>query len=186
MKNWYLVVTFAVGFIFGFLINYSEETIQIKEVKGDPIKEVVYLPSPTVKEGKLDIASLPKYVFKEIIKLDTVANTLKVDTLAILRDYTAIKHYTYTLFDNEYGKLDLSQRTQYNSLVHTDYTYTPIKRVESRVKRWQILVGAGANSIGYAGLNGGFIYRNIGVIGGYRYNFSENKNIVDVSFMYRL
>lgn len=182
----YLAIAFVTGIIVGFLLNQSEDTIQIKEVKGDPIKEVVYLPSPTIQQFKLDIASLPKYVFKEIVKFDTITNTLQVDTLAILKDYTAIKHYSYTLFNNEYGKLDLSQRTQYNSLVYTDYTYTPIKRVESKLKRWQVLVGAGANSIGYAGLNGGFIYRNIGVIGGYRYNFSENKNIVDVSFMYRL
>ena len=111
----------------------------------------------------------------EVVKVDTITNIMVVDTLAILKDYTAIKHYSYTLFDNEHGTLKLSQKTQYNSLIYTDYTYTPIKRVESKLKRWQVLVGAGANSKGYSGFNGG-----------YRYNFSDNKSIVDVSLMYRL
>lgn len=182
----YLAIAFVIGIVVGFFLNQSEEVVKIKEVKGEPIKEVVYLPSPSIEVGKLDIASLPRYVFKEIIKLDTITNTLQVDTLAILKDYTAIKHYSYTLFDNEHGKLDLSQKAQYNSLVYTDYTYTPIKRVESKLKRWQVLVGAGANSKGYSGFNGGLLYRNIGIIGGYRYNFSDNKSIVDVSLMYRL
>ena len=186
MKKWHIGVIFAIGIIVGFFLNQSEDVVKIKEVKSDPITEVVYLPSPTIQQFKLDIASLPKYVFKEIVKFDTITNTLQVDTLAILRDYTAIKHYSYTLFDNEYGKLDLSQRTQYNSLVYTDYTYTPIKRVESKLKRWQILVGAGCASNNYVGPSFGLLYKDIGVIGGYRYNFNDNKNIVDVSFMYRL
>lgn len=182
----YVLIAFALGVAVGFFLNKEKYEVVVKEVKGDTIKEVVYLPSPTIEDGKLDIASLPHYVFKEIVKIDTINNLAKVDTLAILKDYTAIKHYSYTLFDNEYGKLDLSQKTQYNSLVYTDYTYTPIKRVESKLKRWQVLVGAGYSSNNYVGPSFGVLYKDIGVIGGYRYNFSENKNIVDVSFMYRL
>ena len=184
--KWYIGIAFAIGIMLGFFLNKQDYKVIVKEVKGDSIKEMVHVPSPSIQQSKLDIASLPHYVFKEIVKVDTITNIATVDTLAILKDYTAIKHYSYTLFDNEYGKLDLSQRTQYNSLIYTDYTYTPIKRVESKLKRWQVLVGAGANSKGYSGLNGGLLYRNIGIIGGYRYNFSDNKSIVDVSLMYRL
>ena len=182
----YIGVAFVVGIVVGFFLNRQEDRVIVKEVKGDTIKEIVYVPAPAIEYHDLDIANLPKYVFREIVKVDTITNIMVVDTLAILKDYTAIKHYSYTLFDNEYGKLDLSQKTQYNSLIYTDYTYTPIKRVESKLKRWQVLVGAGANSKGYSGFNGGLLYRNIGIIGGYRYNFSDNKSIVDVSLMYRL
>ena len=182
----YIAIAFVVGIVVGFFLNKQGDQVIVKEVKGEPIKEVVYLPYPAIEYAKLDIASLPQYVFKEIVKVDTITNIMVVDTLAILKDYTAIKHYSYTLFDNEHGKLNLSQKAQYNSLVYTDYTYTPIKRVESKLKRWQVLVGAGANSKGYSGFNGGLLYRNIGIIGGYRYNFSDNKSIVDVSLMYRL
>ena len=156
----------------------------MKEVKGDTIKEIVYLPSPTIEDAKLDIASLPKYVFREIVKVDTITNIMVVDTLAILKDYTAIKHYSYTLFDNEHGTLKLSQKAQYNSLIYTDYTYTPIKRVESKLKRWQVLVGAGANSKGYSGFNG-CLPIAISVLSRVSLYFSDNKSIVDVSLMYR-
>lgn len=132
----YVLIAFALGVAVGFFLNKEKYEVVVKEVKGDTIKEVVYLPSPTIEDGKLDIASLPHYVFKEIVKIDTINNLAKVDTLAILKDYTAIKHYSYTLFDNEHGTLKLSQKTQYNSLIYTDYTYTPIKRVESKLKRW--------------------------------------------------
>ena len=132
----YIIIAFCIGIIVGFLLNQQDYRVVVKEVKGEVVKEVVHVPSPSIQQSKLDIASLPKYVFREIVKVDTITNIMVVDTLAILKDYTAIKHYSYTLFDNEHGKLDLSQKAQYNSLIYTDYTYTPIKRVESKLKRW--------------------------------------------------
>ena len=182
----YIAIAFVVGIVVGFFLNNQEDRVIVKEVKGEPIKEVVYLPSPTIEDGKLDIASLPHYVFKEIVKIDTINNLAKVDTLAILKDYTAIKHYSSTLFDNEYGKLDLSQKTQYNSLVYTDYTYTPIKRVESKLKRWQVLVGAGYNTDNYVGPSFGILYKNIGVVGGYKVGIDSRKSVVDIGLFYRL
>lgn len=65
----------------------------------------------------------------DVVIGDKITNIMVVDTLAILKDYTAIKHYSYTLFDNEYGKLDLSQKTQYNSLIYTDYSYLYKRKV---------------------------------------------------------
>lgn len=182
----YVLIAFALGVAVGFFLNKEKYEVVVKEVKGDTIKEVVHLPSPTIQQSKLDIASLPHYVFKEIVRVDTITQIATIDTLAILRDYMAIKNYSYTLFNNEYGKLTLDQNMQYNSIVSTLYNYEPIKRVETYQRKWQFLVGAGANSKGYSGFNGGLLYRNIGIIGGYRYNFSDNKSIVDVSLMYRL
>ena len=102
----YVLIAFALGVAVGFFLNKEKYEVVVKEVKG------------------------------EIVKVDKITNIMVVDTLAILKDYTAIKHYSYTLFDNEHGTLKLSQKTQYNSLIYTAYTYTPIKRVESKLKRW--------------------------------------------------
>lgn len=182
----YIGVVFVVGIIVGFFLNKQEDRVIVKEVKGDTIKEVVYLPSPVVEDAKLDIASLPQYVFREIVKVDTITNIMVVDTLAILKDYTAIKHYSYTLFDNEHGKLDLSQKAQYNSLIYTDYSYTPIKRIESKLKRWQILVGAEYNTDNYVGPSFGILYKDIGVVGGYKIGIESRKSVVDIGLFYRL
>ena len=182
----YILIAFIVGIILGFFLNKQDYKVVVKEVPGKTIKEVVYLPSPKIEFVELEMSSLPRYVFKEIIKIDTITNIAKVDTLAILRDYTAIKHYSYTLFNNEHGKLTLDQNTQYNSITHTSYNYEPIKRVETKLKRWQMLIGAGYNSDNYIGPSFGVVYKNLGIVGGYRYSFNEQKNMVDISILYRL
>ena len=176
----YVLIAFALGVAVGFFLNKEKYEVIVKEVKGDTIKEVVHLPSPTIQKSKLDIASLPHYVFKEIVRVDTITQVATIDTLAILRDYMAIKNYSYTLFNNEYGKLTLDQNTQYNSLVSTSYNYEPIKRVETYQRKWQFLVGAGYSSNKYIGPTAGIIYKNIGVVGGYKYSFTERKSIVDI------
>ena len=182
----YVLIAFVLGVAVGFFLNKEKYEVVVKEVKGDTIKEVVHLPSPTIQQSKLDIASLPHYVFKEIVRVDTITQIATIDTLAILRDYTAIKAYSYTLFNNEYGKLTLDQNTQYNSILSTSYNYEPIKRVESLQKKWQILIGAGYSTNNYVGPSAGVIYKDFGLFGGYRYNFSEQKNIVDFSLMFKL
>jgi len=176
----YVLIAFALGVAVGFFLNKEKYEVVVKEVKGDTIKEVVHLPSPTIQQSKLDIASLPHYVFKEIVRVDTITQVATIDTLAILRDYTAIKAYSYTLFNNEYGKLTLDQNTQYNSILSTSYNYEPIKRVETYQRKWQFLVGAGYSSNKYIGPTAGIIYKNIGVVGGYKYSFTERKSIVDI------
>lgn len=182
----YILIAFIVGIILGFFLNKQDHKVIVKEVPGRTIKEVVYLPSPKIEYEKLDLSTIPYYVFKEIVKIDTITNIVKVDTLAILRDYTAIKHYSYTLFNNEHGKLTLDQKTQYNSITHTSYSYEPIKRVESKLKKWQILIGAGYSSNNYIGPSFGLLFKDVGVIGGYKYNFSTQKGLIDISLMYRL
>ena len=182
----YVLIAFALGVAVGFFLNKEKYEVIVKEVKGDTIKEVVHLPSPTIQQSKLDIASLPHYVFKEIVRVDTITQVATIDTLAILRDYMAIKNYSYTLFNNEYGKLTLDQNTQYNSLVSTSYNYEPIKRVETYQRKWQFLVGAGYSSSNYVGPSAGVIYKNIGVVGGYKYSFSEQKGVVDFGLLFKL
>ena len=182
----YVLLAFLVGLALGFLINREKYQVVVKEVKGETIKEVVQVPSPSIQASNLIFSKLPYYVFKEIVRVDTITQIAKVDTLAILRDYTALKKYSYTLFNNEYGKLTLDQNTQYNSILSTSYNYEPIKRVEVYQKKWQFLVGAGYSSNNYIGPAAGIIYKNIGVVGGYKYNFSEKKNVADFSLMFKM
>lgn len=182
----YILIAFVVGVGLGFFLNKQDYNMVIKEVPGKTIKEVVYLPSPKIEYEGLDLSTIPYYVFKEIVKIDTITNIAEVDTLAILRDYTAIKSYSYTLFNNEYGKLILDQNTQYNSIVHTSYSYEPIRRIETKQKKWQLLVGAGYSSNNYIGPSVGVVYKDLGVFGGYRYSFNNRDNIIDISMLYRL
>ncbi len=187
MKEYILTAfAFIVGVILGLFLNKQDYKTIVKEVPGKTIKEVVYLPPPKIEYEKLNLSTIPHYVFKEIVKTDTITNVVTIDTLAIIRDYTAIKNYSYNLFNNEYGKLTLDQSTQYNSLVSTSYHYEPIKRVKSFQRKWQFLVGAGCSSNNYIGPTASIIYKNIGIIGGYKYSFSEKKNVADFSLMFKL
>ena len=182
----YILIAFVFGIAVGFMLNKEGYKVVVKEIKGDAIKEVVQIPSPSIQEANFNLSKLPYYVFKEIVRVDTITQVAKVDTLAILRDYTALKKYSYILFNNEYGKLTLDQNTQYNSILSTSYHYEPIKRIESFQKKWQILLGAGYSSNNYIGPTVGVIYKDFGVIGGYRYNFNNKDKIIDISVMYRL
>lgn len=182
----YVLLAFLVGLALGFLINREKYQVVVKEVKGETIKEVVQVPSPSIQASNLIFSKLPYYVFKEIVRVDTITQIAKVDTLAILRDYTALKKYSYTLFNNEYGKLTLDQNTQYNSILSTSYNYEPIKQVETYQRKWQILFGAGYLSNSYIGPTVGIIYKDFGIIGGYKYNFNHKDNIIDISVIYRL
>ena len=182
----YIALSFVLGLLLGFILNKEKYKTIVKEVKGDTIKEVVHIPSPTIQYSKLSLSKLPHYVFKEIVRVDTITQVATIDTLAILRDYTAIKNYSYTLFNNEYGKLTLDQNTQYNSILSTSYNYEPIKRVQTYQRKWQFLVGAGYSSNNYVGPSAGIIYKDIGVVGGYKYSFSEKKNVADFSVLFRL
>ena len=179
----YILIAFIVGVILGLFLNKQDYKTIVKEVPGKTIKEVVYLPPPKIEYEKLNLSTIPHYVFKEIVKTDTITNVVTIDTLAILRDYTAIKNYSYTLFNNEHGELILDQKTQYNSIVYTDYTYMPIKRVETTLKKWQLLVGAGYNSDNYIGPSFGVLFKDVGVVGGYKYNFNRKKRNIDISVL---
>ena len=181
-----IIISFILGLVVGFFLKKQDYKVMIKEVKGDVIKEVVNVPFPTLEHFKLDISNLPHYVFKEIIKVDTVTSFFNVDTLAILKDYLAVKKYSYTLFNNEHGKLILNQNTQYNSIVTTSYNYEPRKLLETKLKRWQLLIGAGYSSSNYIGPTVGILYKNIGLFGSYRYNFNDQKNTIDLGLLFRI
>ncbi|EGJ72086.1 hypothetical protein Bcop_1901 [Bacteroides coprosuis DSM 18011] len=94
----YIALSFVLGLLLGFILKKDKYKVVVKEVKGDTIKEVVHLPSPSIQGANLNLSKLPYYVFKEIVRVDTITQIAKIDTLAILRDYTAIKtiptHYS--------------------------------------------------------------------------------------------
>ena len=182
----YILIAFVFGIAVGFMLNKEGYKVVVKEIKGDAIKEVVQIPSPSIQEANFNLSKLPYYVFKEIVRVDTITQIAKVDTLAILRDYTALKKYSYILFNNEYGKLTLDQNTQYNSILSTSYHYEPIKRIETYQKKWQVLFGVGYSSNSCIGPTFGIIYKSIGIAGGYKYSFTGKKSLVDISILCRL
>lgn len=182
----YIAIAFIVGIVVGFFLNQQEDRVIVKEVKGDTIKEVIHVSEPITETIAFDLKTLPRYVFSEITRVDTITNTIEVDTLAIINAYIAINKYNYTLFHNEHGKLDIEQEVQFDRIKNTAYTYTPIKRVESKLKRWQLLVGAGYNTDNYIGPSVGIIYKDIGIIGGYKVGIDTKNSVVDIGIMYRL
>jgi hypothetical protein len=49
----------------------------------------------------------------------------KVDTAAIIREYEVKRFYSETLFNNQYGKPDVSFTLQYNKISGLRYDFIP-------------------------------------------------------------
>ncbi len=159
----------AAGFFLGRSTVKTEERVEY--IKEKPVKGSVNIPPP-VKEIKPYKPLLPlTYIFLK----DTVIE--KVDTAKIIEEYITEKHYNLTLFDKDFGKLDLKPTLQYNKLTNIDYTYTPITKTVTNYREQVFIPFASAsyNTFGTAGVGGGFFYKKIGAEYNYLYStFSQN------------
>lgn len=176
MKNWQLLIlvvilSFMCGFLLrGKLMKPGEETIITIE---KPIKDTIFIPEP------VSITTPTKPLLPT--KLDTVYvqdilyQVQVVDTAAIIADYILQRDYAFNLFQNEYGKLDIKNTVQYNTLTNLEYTFTPT--VKHTIKTPSIPLFTPFAMIQYNTSNtlsaGGGLF--IGNIGGY-YNYNLHLN----------
>lgn len=186
-----VVIAFFVGLFIGVTLascQHTPEKVVVKNVPGQTVVKTVTVPAPTTTFQKLDIPSMPIYIFNDIVKLDTVKQTYSVDTAAIVRNYIAVNTYSYNLFNNEHGKLDLRQDIQYNTIAHTEYTYTPIRQIEQHIvqRKWQIFLGGAYASNNSVGPAVGMLYKNTGIFANLLYNIPSRNSLITVSWMQRL
>lgn len=169
LKQWILVTILA--FVCGFFLGKGRtpqpeviiKTIQ-EQIEGD-----IAIPKPSL-EVIPDKPKLPT-------KLDTVYQIQVVDTAAIITDYILRRDYAFNVFNNDYGKLDITTSLQYNSMTDFKYTYTPITTHEIRTTPTQLFtpfVMAQYNTLNMVSVGGGFFIKNMG--GYYNYNISWNQS----------
>jgi hypothetical protein len=153
----------AVGTVAGFLAGRRtvERTETVRYAKETPVTGKIELLEPV----KIEIPSLPVLLTRmDTVYVDRIAYTREViDTAAIIADYELRQLYKTQLFDNQYGKLDLSLSTQYNRLGDLSYEFTPVTKIVYREKDWRPFVSVTYGSLGYIGAGGGLYYKYLGV-----------------------
>lgn len=113
-KYWILAI--ILSSVCGFFLGRStleKETVTIAR-KEKTIKDTIYIPEPiSIKiPDKVRLPIRPDTV----TMMDTTFIIQVVDTNKIIEDYISIKDYSFNVFDDKYGTLDVKQSLQYNSL----------------------------------------------------------------------
>ena len=169
MKN--LTIIIAITLIAFFIGRTSvKQTTETVYTKGRTVTENVNISLPT-KELQPIHPILPyRYIFIKNTKSEVV------DTAKIINDYIAERTYSLTLFDNLYGKLDISPTIQYNKLTAIPYSFTPIEKTIYRSKpRWTFFSTLSYNTFNIAGVGAGVFYKNMGVH--YKYLWDTDLNV---------
>lgn len=149
-------------------------TNEVKYIKGETIRDTVPLPVP-YKEYYTKEVLVPMKKDTQYVDGKPVIITMKVDTAAIIRDYTVKREYQKVLFDNkENGKLTIGMKFQYNKLQdNITYDFTPVTKQIQKEKLLIPFIGVDYNSFGYVGVGGGMYYHNVGIEGKFVTDFKD-------------
>lgn len=165
----------AIGFFIGRKTSITES---IKYVKGETVIDSVDVPYPIFVE-------VPKYpelpMLSDTVYLDSIQVIYeKVDTAKIISDYTLRRTYSFNLFDDKTGKLDVMPVVQYNQLRDLTYSWTPITKVVSKAirRKYTPFVSGGYSTNGYVVYGGGLYINDLGL----EYNYNRriyNSGLID-------
>lgn len=172
MKIFWMLCCLAcltIGFLLGRM-NVREKEVT-KYIQGETIRDTItrFVPDTVY------LASEMKY--KYIYKIDTIYKDVPVidreETIAeTIRDWNRTREYSKLLFDNESGKLSVALSMQYNELQKLSYSFTPMYKETTIVKKRVFVPFISASLLDYSSgsLGGGFFYHNLG----FRIEFSHN------------
>ncbi|WP_353124133.1 hypothetical protein [Dysgonomonas capnocytophagoides] len=179
MKKYILVALlfFTIGCAISFFIGRSTIDTKTKTeyVKGETIKDTVYIPAP-YSEKKADKDNLiPVYKKDPEGKETTELDTTKSKDVTI-HDWNLERKYANQVFDNENGKFLYDITVQNNKLSKFNYTFTPIQKVTTTIKEkiFQPYVSAGYSTLDIASVGGGFFYHNLGIEYQFQRDFKYN------------
>lgn len=201
-RNWIIlgvivIASLLLGGFIGWKMHPEVKVITRTEyIKGDSITGHVDLTKPEVrdsiiyKELPVDTVSLLTQIlnaglyeelFKDHLKSDTVY-LASGDSSKIIDDWRIARQYTQTLIDNDtVGNLNITSTVQFNRLRTLDYTFTPIRKVVTKVietKRVIPFVGIGGSSMPSIDLEAGLILKNnYGVSFQYQRDLDRKQNI---------
>lgn len=173
-----VLIAFAAGFLLDRATFGNGEKTRL--VAGKTVKGAVYADfklGRELKEFKTEIKDLPLMYWKVDTVLDEIYVKQKIDTAKIIGEFITKREYSFNVFNNEQGKLDIKQVVQYNRLQSFDYTFTPI-HIEKTSYRRPILepfASASYSTFGIAGIGGGLFYKNTGVEYNYLYSVPDNR-----------
>jgi hypothetical protein len=172
------------GAVIGFFAGRKTitEVVKTEVVKGEPVRG-----SAVIEPARVELPDVPMLP----VKTDTAHRggiqyiVQSVDTAAIIREYELKRYYATTLFDNQYGKLDISLNTQYNRLGELTYNFEPLYTVKTveRKRVWIPFVSASYSTLKQVRVGGGLFYNDIGIQIEYVTDFDAKG--IDVGLMYK-
>lgn len=171
-----LIILF-IGCAISFFIGRSTIDTKTKTeyVKGETIKDTVYIPAP-YSEKKADKDNMiPVYKKDPEGKETTELDTAKSKDVTI-HDWNLERKYSDQVFNNENGKLLYDITVQNNKLSKFNYTFTPIQKVTTTIKEriFQPYVSASYSTLDIASVGGGFFYHNLGIEYQFQRDFKYN------------
>lgn len=168
-----IIIAVAVASFFGGRATISPVD-EIKYIKGETIRDTVPLPVP-YKEYYTKEILVPMKKDTQYLDGKPIYVSMKIDTAAIIKDYTVKREYAKILFDNKKdGKLSVDLKLQYNKLQdNISYEFTPVIQQVQKEKLLTPFIGVDYNSFGYVGVGGGMYYHNVGIEGKYITDFKN-------------
>ena len=159
----------AIGFFLGRM-NVREKEIT-KYVQGETIRDTItHLVPDTVYlagELKYKYVYVPDTIYRDVPVVDreaTIATTIE--------DWNRTREYRKTLFDNDNGKLAVDLLVQYNELQKLSYSFTPVQKQTTIVKKRVFVPFISASYLANTtfSIGGGFFYHGLG----FRAEYSSN------------
>jgi hypothetical protein len=161
-----VLIAFAAGYLLGKATISNGEIV--KQVKGETVYGSLNPDFLTVKkEFKGDIKFLPYIFWKSdtIMVSETEYISTIPDTAKIIEDFITSREYQFNVFNNEQGKLDIKQEVQYNRIQSFDYTFTPIHKTTTIMKKnlFEPFGSVGYTTFNQVSFGGGFFLNNVGL-----------------------
>lgn len=198
-----VIILIGMAWGFGFYLGRKKTKVitktEIKYVTNTIIQGSLDKPKPFRETKPVDTLRIiedciEKGIYSELFpKSEKIVYVpSKVDTTAVMRDWSTIREYRDTLYDNDTtGTFVLYSNVQYNRIQKYAYEVTTVTKVvnntELVVKGFSPYAGIGYVSGGFGMVNAGFYVKDkYGFSGIYQRDFVNGKNhyggIISVKF----
>lgn len=171
-----LIILF-IGCAISFFIGRStiETKTKTEYVKGETIRDTVYIPAP-YSEKKADKDNLIPVYKKDPEGMETSELDTAKSKDVTIHDWNLERKYSDQILSDENGKLLYDITVQNNKLSKFNYTFTPIQKVTTTIKEriFQPYVSASYSTLDIASIGGGFFYHNLGIEYQFQRNFRYN------------
>ena len=163
------ITSLAIGFFLGCWSTEEKEIVRYE--KGETIWDTItnIVPDTVYLTGKLKYkyVYVPDTIYRDVPVIDQVATIA-----ATTEDWNRTREYKKLLLDNESGKLSIVLSVQYNELQKLSYSFTPIHKENTIVKKriFEPFVSASVLDFNSVSVGSGFFYHNIG----FRIEYSSN------------
>lgn len=197
---------FGCGFYFGRTTIKTKKEIVTEYIKGDTIRDIMYLPKPYKVIAPIDTLGIIKKciedgIYSELWPTKTITEYIEItkeDTTKIMADWATKRLYNENVFDcDTIGSCSIEAEVQYNRLRLLGYSFEPVtKQVTEttyKVKIFSPFVGVGWSTNPWdnvrnpmINLTGGFyIKEKYGIMINYQHSMQSKNDYIGGTILYK-